>query len=383
MNPEQKKGVTISTIFLVLLSFLVGISCVHLVSGQSQWEQLFGPSLPVISINDNGIISPTDFPIVRSGNQYYLTGDIYNHAIIVYCDNIVLDGRDFTLKSNGSLNGGAIGIFARNVTVKNFVLDTFPWGIYLYGDYGASGVIGERTEISILNNTISNCGIAIHCWGPSANSFRENVLENNTVALEIKGEAYSNGESFSRGYACFNSVERNIIKYNDEGVHLEDANQSIIRLNLIAQNGYGAFLNDVEGTNFAANEFKSNIYGIHIIAPSSSNQFLKNNFDGNSEAVTVEGQNQSKNSWDDGSMGNYWSNFNGTGIYKIDDNNIDHYPLSQPVDINSVASPKTDSSTQNPIQTQTFIAIVIIVTMVAAFASVLFFRRHQKTVKNF
>ena len=201
MNPEQKKGITISTIFLVLLSFLVGISCVHVVSGQSQWEQLFGPSLPVISINDNGTISPSDFPVARAGNLYFLTGDIYNHAIVVYCDNIVLDGRDFTLKSNGSLNGDAIGIFARNVTVKNFVLDTFPWGIYLYGDYGASGVMGERTEITIINNTISHCGIAIHCWGPSANSFRENVLENNTVALEIKGACFFQWRFF-RPWIC-------------------------------------------------------------------------------------------------------------------------------------------------------------------------------------
>ena len=144
----------------------------------------------------------------------------------------------------------------------------------------------------------------------------------------------------------------------------------------------GHALNDVEGTNFTANEFKANAYGIHIIAPSSGNQFFKNNFDGNSKSVTVQGQIFSinrKTRWDDDSMGNCWSKFNGTGIHKIDDNNIDHYPLSQPVDINSVASSQTDSSTQNPIQTQTIIAIVIVVAIMTAIVSVLFYRRHRKT----
>lgn len=40
---------------------------------------------------------------------------------------------------------------------------------------------------------------------------------------------------------------------------------------------------------------------------------------------------------------------------------------------------QTDDSSQNPIQTQTIIAIVIIAVMVIAIVSVLLYRRHQKT----
>lgn len=376
---RQKNSVIISIAILLLLTSLIGTSFVHSVSGQSQWEALFAPNpFPNISIYDNGTISPTDLPIERVDNLYYLTGDIYNYAIHINCDNIVLDGRNFNLRSNGSFSGEALSIFAYNVTVQNFIIDTVPVAVSLYG---ASGIMGEKTEIKILNNTIRNCNIAINCWGPSANSFKENVLENNEIAIQIKGEYFSNGHYFSRGYACFNSVEKNIIKYNDEGLHIEDANQSSIRFNLIAQNGYGAFLNDVEGTNFTANEFKANTYGIHVIAPSSGNQFLKNNFDDNSEPVTLQGQNQTQNSWDNDSVGNYWSNYSGSGVYKIDENNIDHYPLSQPVDINLLASPQTDNSTQNQFQTQTIIVIVTIAVMMIAIVSVLLLRRHRKTIK--
>src|SRR5665647_115886 len=138
MNPEQKKGVTLSIIFLILFGFLIGISLVNVVSGQSPWVQFFDPLLPHISIYDNGTISPTILPIERIGSLYYLTGDIYNYGISIHCDNIVLDGRNFSLKSNGSLNGEALSISAINVTIQNFVIDAVPVAVSLYG---ASGIM--------------------------------------------------------------------------------------------------------------------------------------------------------------------------------------------------------------------------------------------------
>ncbi len=355
MNPEQKKEATIPVIFLILLGSLLGISSIHIVSGQSQWEQFFEPLLPHISIYKNGTISPTILPIEQIGTIYYLTGDIYNYGISIYCDNIVLDGRNFSLKTNGSLNGEALSILAHNVTIQNFVIDTVPVAVSLYGD---DGIMGEKMEIKISNNTIRNCNTAINCWGPSANSFKENLLENNKIAIKIKGEAFSNGQNYSRGYACLNLVENNIIKNNDEGLHIEDANQTTIRFNLIEQNQYGAFLNDVEGTVFTVNEFKANTYGIHIIAPSSNNQFYQNNFDNNSVTVTlqvqtanimgksviVNGLNETQNSWDNGIVGNYWSDYKGIdsnhdGIgdtaYIVSQyrNNTDRYPMMTPLSI--------------------------------------------------
>jgi hypothetical protein len=374
MNPEQKKGVTLSIIFLILFGFLIGISVVNVVSGKSQWEQFFDPLLPHISINDNGTISPTILPIERIGSLYYLTGDIYNYGISIHCDNIVLDGRNFSLKSNGSLNGEALSISAINVTIQNFVIDAVPVAVSLYG---ASGIMGEKTETKILNNTIRNCNVAINCWGPSANSFKENTLENNKIAIKIKGEYFSNGQYFSRGYACLNIVEKNVIKYNEEGLHIEDANQTSIRFNLIEQNQYGAFLNDVEGTNFEMNEFLANTYGIHIIAPSSSNQFYQNNFENNSEVVTLQGQEQS-NYWDDGSKGNYWSDYNGQGNYVIDEKNVDHYPLTQQVDI-SVPTPTPAPTQLNEVL---ILPIAVTVVILAVIVSLLLYRTHRKSISQ-
>ena len=49
-------------------------------------------------------------------------------------------------------------------------------------------------------------------------------------------------------------------------------------------------------------------------------------------------------SWDNGKVGNYWSDYNGSGAYVIDENNVDYHPLMQQVDIS------TSAPTSTPIQ---------------------------------
>jgi parallel beta-helix repeat protein len=373
---ERKNRVLTTVVILSLFTSLVGSSFVYSVGAQSQWEQFFGPLLPVAVIYDNGTISPVVLPIEREGSNYYLTGDVINYSIQIFCDNIVFDGRNHTVSSSG-LSGEAFSIFAHNVVIKNLVIDSVPVAVSLYG---ASGIVGEKMQIKIFNNTIRNCNTAINCWGPSGNSFIANVLENNKIAIKIKGEAFS-------GYACFNSVEKNIIRYNEEGLHIEDANQSSVRLNLIEQNQYGATLNDVAGSNFERNEFNANTCGVHIIAPSSDNHFYQNNFDGNSETVTLQvktviimgksvvlnGLNETQNSWDNGVVGNYWSNYSGSGVYKIDENNIDHYPQTQPIDIHA-----------QPLEPLTILVLVVtfVVGVTGTVVSLLLYRRHRKTVQQ-
>jgi nitrous oxidase accessory protein NosD len=63
--------------------------------------------------------------------------------------------------------------------------------------------------------------------------------------------------------------------------------------------------------------------------------------------------------WDNGTVGNYWSNYNGTdgngdGIgdtpYVIDASNQDHYPLMNPIDITKITQPSPSTSpTPDPI----------------------------------
>jgi hypothetical protein len=46
---------------------------------------------------------------------------------------------------------------------------------------------------------------------------------------------------------------------------------------------------------------------------------------------------------DNGVVGNYWSDYKGSGVYMVDENNIDRYPLNQQVDISKTASGPTST----------------------------------------
>ncbi|MCD6485157.1 MAG: hypothetical protein J7L47_08625, partial [Candidatus Odinarchaeota archaeon] len=82
------------------------------------------------------------------------------------------------------------------------------------------------------------------------------------------------------------------------------------------------------------NDIYNNKYGIYV-DPSENNLIYMNNLINNTYQAYFRGA-VHPNSWDNGTFGNYWSDYNGTdanedGIgdtpYYINDDNVDHYPL--------------------------------------------------------
>jgi parallel beta-helix repeat protein len=81
----------------------------------------------------------------------------------------------------------------------------------------------------------------------------------------------------------------------------------------------------------------------------SSNNFFQHNnmnihYADNGFKFPIIGLN-SVNSWDDGLIGNYWTDYSGNGSYIIDENNVDHYPLINPVEINIQPPTSTPTAT--------------------------------------
>lgn len=124
------------------------------------------------------------------------------------------------------------------------------------------------------------------------------------------------------------------------------------------------------------NTFMNNSHGVWVL--SSYNSFHNNVFLNNSEQVHLSyavdayldgcGPATVKpifNSWDNGEIGNYWSDYTGDGYYLIDENNIDHYPLTY-------APNKLNVGFIPPIAV-TILAVSIVI-------SLLLYRRHEKTV---
>jgi hypothetical protein len=61
----------------------------------------------------------------------------------------------------------------------------------------------------------------------------------------------------------------------------------------------------------------------------------------NATPYPIIGIGASFNRWDNGTVGNYWSDYKGQGVYELDKNNIDQYPLTQRVAIPSIVNTST------------------------------------------
>ena len=136
---------------------------------------------------------------------------------------------------------------------------------------------------------------------------------------------------------------------------------------------------------------KCNMSEIYIASRSDSNIFFLNNFllnNINGEYFIIN----TANFWDNGSVGNYWSNYTvkypnasevgNSGIgdtpYIIDQNNIDHYPLMHPYDIEKDEIVKSTQELVTPPSFAPLIAGISLVTAIGITFTLFYHRRHRK-----
>jgi parallel beta-helix repeat protein len=333
------------------------------------------PSLPVISINNDGTISPSNMPIKQSGSIYYVTGDISNYCILIERDNVILDGQGFTLSSNKTLAGSGIGIEgANNVTVRNCILKTFPVGI---SPYGANW--GGDNDIKIINNSISGCNAGIMFWYVDNGTITENTIIDSGDGIHIR-------------IGSLNAVNQNTLRNNDVGIQIEDSSNCTFNSNVISNNKIGVRLTNSQYNVLNGNNFTSNDCIVYFFVHtwvnegplffSYNNQFYLNNFVNNLQTASSDlNYSNSNNFWDNGLVGNYWSDYNGTGVYTIDEKNVDHHPFTQQVDITSTEPSPTPTPTFRGSFTDnnaTLIGAIIIVTVIAIGAGLLIYFKKRK-----
>jgi parallel beta-helix repeat protein len=249
-----------------------------------------------IYIRADGTVEGTD-KIQREGNVYTFTDNI-NGEIVVEMDGIVVDGADYTLYGNGS--GIGIELNSRtNVTIKNVEVRAFGEGIYLLdsqnnhlienyiADNGEGMYLHSSRNTRIIGNNLTNNWAGIYPWGSSNdNTITGNDIKNSTYGIYLF-------------YSTNNNINLNNIRDNTVGIYFVASNNTIYNNN---------FINN-----------SKNVYDEDLSNPS---WFL----------------NPSINIWNNGSEGNYWSDYNGTDIngdgigdtpYIIDENNKDNYPLME------------------------------------------------------
>jgi parallel beta-helix repeat protein len=353
-----------------------------------------------VTITSDGSVDPPAAPIQRDGDVYTFTGNI-NGYLVVEKGNIVIDGAGYTLQGSGSLGSGGYyeigpwtGIYLQNavgVTIQNLHIQNFRYGINHatsdanhsanttitgnYIVYNQDGIL-KASNCTITGNYIAYNENGIYCTD-TVNKY--NTIVGNTIACNSNGINFMNLVVTSSTNNII--AQNNIVGNNMAGIHLAGSWGNLILENNItgtipgiggnisAQIGAGLVLAvSSQNNRVIGNNISGNRYGIFFGSGSSNNVFYKNSFD-NSQQISIASQQSSSNgtvtvgvlmeSWDDASVGNYWSDYTGKdynedGIgdtpYIIDANNKDNYPivhLSAYISISTSTSATTVGSAVN------------------------------------
>ena len=266
-------------------------------------------------------IYPQSTLIQQTGNIYTLTDDT-NKGFTITISGIVFDGKGHSV-------GGLHIQGVTNVIVKDFL---FP--------SGAGISISDSASISVTNNTILDCTFSSH--GPSHSVSLHN---SNSVLLE-----------------------NNNIMRTYYGISILGSNNNVIIGNTIETTSSPWIIYDP----------------IAIIlggGGSSNNLFYNNNILSSYDKVIIRAG--SGNRWDNGEIGNYWSDYstrypNATEIgnsgigntpYTIDTNNIDRYPIIIPIE------------TPGPTPTVPELSWLILLPLFATMLFVVLFLKHCRIKK--
>lgn len=283
--------------------------------------------LGLVFINANGTIEPTDAPIKKEGEIYRLTGDI--ESIRIKRSNIILNGNGHTIPASD------------------------PSSLPIGRSSNSNGVLLDSVEnVVVMNLTVK----AVYC-GIFLDRTRNCTLVNNTITETT---------------ATIPSLQATA------GIYVWISNSTIITKNQITSNYAGIYIGYFSEQNqVTQNNISDNTYGI-IFGDSSNNSIYKNNFVNSMYKAQAS---ELTNVWDNGLVGNYWSDYNGNGSYVINENNIDHYPLTTPIDIyeesNPTPSPPNDRNALHLELTDYLLPIGVIVAVCIAL-TILLYLRHRK-----
>ncbi|UCE37632.1 MAG: right-handed parallel beta-helix repeat-containing protein [Thermoplasmata archaeon] len=248
--------------------------------------------------------------------------DCYNAGIHLYGSN------DNTIKENKLHNNFWEGIWLEESS-NNIIKDNEAWkngeaGIWLWywcdnnvikdnnlhenGDptWGAGVFLMYYCDNNLIrdNDASNKNGVGIALWGSD-----ENTVSENTISRNLVGGVYV--------YFCTggNIITKNTISNNyafgQNGIRLWSSSGTIVSQNTIS-GSYGGLLiyKNPEGTSnlITENTIRNNYKGIQLSYDSYDNQIHHNNFMNNDIQAQDHGIG---NLFDDGSEGNFWSDYKG------------------------------------------------------------------------
>lgn len=240
---------------------------------------------------------------------------------------IAIESSAFTsLVNNTCRIAASDGIYLTNspnsLIKNNYCIDNRDNGIWTY-DYCSDSLV--------FNNTIIGCTKGINIWEAYRTKVYNNTCEENEFGLNIYKSSSIN-------------VKHNVLNGN-------------------SKNGIVLGVSSMNCEIIFNNITENSLYGTTVTESAEFNVFHHNNFiDNNKYGSCQASDDGKKTTWydEDSKEGNYWSDREKRGPYKIDGtaNSEDPYPLKEPVN-NFTTIKKTDS-----LQLWIVITFIIIVTNV-------------------
>ncbi len=321
-------------VFLLVMDLLFFVTVLHLANATS--------IIPISTQLDTSVLLETEARIYgggkieREGSTYKFNGDV-SESVTVESGDVTIDGAGFSLKGNGE--GYGLLLKEGNVTVKNLRIENFDVGVF-----------ASSFNVSLIGNTITN----------------------NSVGIKLSSS---------------------------------DDSQDWISGNYITGNVVGVLLCSNGSAFIAGNQISENRHGLEFAGSGKDSQIIQNNFVDNVRNVEFKDVSTTvcrlffgPVAWDDGSTGNFWSDYksadsNGDGrgnlLYVIvsKDPNVaycrDRFPLMSPAEV-AVKTPnfaaldvlQYGNNVTNPYAAYITFSIVG-VQLVAIVLAVMFYRKKR------
>lgn len=201
---------------------------------------------------------------------------------------------------------------------------------------GGISILGADKENTIIDGQGASSGIRI-------DEVNNVVISGFTVKNSGGGGAEAAGVTIYKGNS--NTVSNMIVTGNSVGIAVyQVSNNNIISGNNIdANTRYGVYIYASNDNRIFNNNIKKNKIGIYLFDSKTNRIYSNNLLENNDQAY----DNSGLNSWDSDKMGNYWSDYKGSGGYKISlggKDATDNFPQGQPFAVKDEPISSTDST---------------------------------------
>ncbi len=285
-----------------------------------------------IYIRADGSVDPDTAPISTVDNITYtltdnIVGDVpmWESAIVVEKDNVVVNGAGLTLQGTGASWTKGISLSGRrNVTIRNIKIKKFEAGITLsyssnnniYGNNITANTDGIRLFES-LNNTISGnnvtnngvvgiLGVGIYVFSDS----HHNNIHGNRIRKNYDGIWLYLSDN--------NNVSGNTIADNNRGIALNWALNNTLSDNVIEDNSDGIWCMGSMNNKLSGNRITNNNCGVYLYEDSNCNSIFGNNITNSDQGIWL------RYSSNNSVSGNYIMDNQKCGIWVYKDSNYNN-----------------------------------------------------------